>query len=226
MIWDVNEACPGHFLQYFKPIENITFITNHTRHLFEPFAVRVYPNSRLTFSQTLMLYDVDNYLPKRYWFHSEMSHWRMLQLTREMTDRLVPFVQRHNVCNASAAHIRMTDLDQILQRKRRFNLNSLRFWIDRLPPDRPVFIMSDNPEAQDELLQAYGQDKILVYAPIPKAAVNASQMSSEFRYTSLEHTVMDIFIAAHATQFRPAGFSSISDFVRTLNALHWYEWCS
>lgn len=225
MVWDVNDACPGHFLQYFQPIENITFITNRTRHLFEPFAVRVYPNSRLTFTQTLYLYDIDLYLPKRYWFHTEMKHWRMLQLTREMNERLVPFVRKHNVCNASAAHIRMTDMDGILQRKRRFNINSLRYWLDRLPTERRVFIMADNPDAQAELLNAYGPEKIFIYAPVPNITGNVSQLSSEFRYTSLEHTVMDIYIAAHATQFRPAGFSSISEFVRTINALHWKDWC-
>eukprot|EP01031_Cornospumella_fuschlensis_P039319 gene39319-47858_t len=226
MVWDVNDACPGHFLQYFKPIQGITFITNQTRHLFEPFAIRVYPSSRLTFAQTLMLYDIDLYMPKRLWFHEELNHWRMLELTREMRERVSLFVREQNVCNASAAHIRMTDMDNILQRKRRFNMNSLRYWLDRLPTERRVFVMADNPNAQAELLRAYGPEKVFIYAPVPNITVNLSTLSSEFRYTSLEHTVMDIYIAAHATQFRPAGFSSISEFVRTLNGLHWYEWCS
>ena len=33
-IWDVNSACPGHFLQIFEPIEGVIFAHNSSRSVF------------------------------------------------------------------------------------------------------------------------------------------------------------------------------------------------
>lgn len=49
---------------------------------------------------------------------------------------------------------------------------------------------------------------------------SAKTVAVDHRFTSLEHAVLDVFIAAHAWDFRPAPFSSVSDLVKMMNYLH------
>ena len=45
-VWDVNAACPGHFLEIFRPLDGVTFIKNASRPSFEPSAKASFPNTR------------------------------------------------------------------------------------------------------------------------------------------------------------------------------------
>ena len=89
---------------------------------------------------------------------------------------------------------------------------------------RPVYLLTDNPDTQELFIQKYGIHRILVFQNISRPPPNAS-LAVDHRFTSLEHAALDIIIAAHATKFKPAAFSSVSDLVKTFNALHWYPWC-
>ncbi len=46
---------------------------------------------------------------------------------------------------------------------------------------------------------------------------NHTQLAEDFRYTTIEHTLIDILIAAHSADFKPAIYSSLSDLVRTFS---------
>ena len=45
-------------------------------------------------------------------------------------------------------------------------------------------------------------------------------LAIDHRFTSLEHAALDVFIAAHAWDFRTSPFSSVSDLVKMMNFLH------
>ena len=45
-VWDVNAACPGHFLEIFRPLDGVTFIKNASRPSFEPSAKASFSNTR------------------------------------------------------------------------------------------------------------------------------------------------------------------------------------
>lgn len=237
MVWEVNDACPGHFLQIFKPLVNVTFISNSSRALFEKNAIKVYPNSRDGFERTLLNYDVNYIVKKRTWWNIELSYWERLQWTREVDDRVERYVATHSVCNMTAMHIRKTDMDLELNPRRRSSYDHYYRWVDSRPDGEPVYLMTDNPGTQRHFLDKYGTQKIRVYANIssPDAAANdtstadgavpVKKLAVDHRFTTLEHAAVDVLIAAHARDFRPAPFSSVSDLVRMMNFLHRWKWC-
>jgi hypothetical protein len=52
-------------------------------------------------------------------------------------------------------------------------------------------------------------------------------MAEDHRYTTLEHTLVDVLIAAHAKDFKPALYSSLSDLVTLFAQIGKRErrWC-
>ena len=40
-IWNVNDACPGHFLELFRPLNRVAFASNESREIFTKHALKV-----------------------------------------------------------------------------------------------------------------------------------------------------------------------------------------
>ena len=59
-------------------------------------------------------------------------------------------------------------------------------------------------------------------------SIAAPVLADDHRFTSLEHTLIDVIIAAHAKEFKPAGFSSLSHLVDTFRSIGKGErgWCA
>lgn len=240
-IWDVNEACPGHFLSVFEPIENVTFAPSSSKAVLAKGAVQVYNKSRDGFDQTMLNYDVNWIVKKRTWWHIELSYWELLKPRAEVEEIVEKYVADHRVCNITAMHIRKTDLEHELTAKKRSGYQLYYNWIYKQPPQDQVYILTDNPTTQQHFFEMFGGDKIIVYANISSptgldvgsyldnitavSSVLKKNITSEFRFTSLQHAVIDIFIAAHAWDFRTTPFSSVSDLVKMMNFLHRWHWC-
>jgi hypothetical protein len=281
MVWDVNDACPGHFLQIFRPISKVTFITNDSRIFFTNNALKIYPNSRNGFAQTMLEYDVNLIVKKSVWWSAELSLYDKFIPTREIDEIVEAYAYKHNVCNITSMHIRKTDLDIELPPKRPASMEQYFRWVDRQPIGEPVYLMTDNPKTQRLFLNKYGLNKIFVYKNIslneqenkinsifynnnnqlktikPKTFVNPNKklknlqnttiilshnnsaylnvsanstitiittkkLALDHRFTTLEHALIDILIAAHAKDFRISAFSS----VKTMNYLHRWKWCN
>ena len=119
-VWDVNEACPGHFLQVFEPIPNVIFATNSSRYVLDKNAKIVYENSLAVFTWTLMM----NNIPKNRhgfpkWDDIEYRMYSLYYPNREVMAKVKTFVEQYNICNASAMHLRVTDLAIHLKRKKK-----------------------------------------------------------------------------------------------------------
>lgn len=237
MVWEVNDACPGHFLQIFKPLVNVTFISNSSRALFEKNAVKVYPKSRDDFEKTMLTYDVNLVVRKRAWWSIERSYWEKLQWTREIDEKVEQYVAARNVCSITAMHFRRTDLEKELYHMRRSSNKQYYRWVDSQPEKEPVYFMTDDPATQHHFIEKYGQEKIYVYANMSFPTVSATndsisnatalvQLAPDHRFTTLEHAIIDVLIAAHAKAFRPGAFSSVSNLVRMFHSLHWQKWCT
>lgn len=244
-IWDKNEACPGHFLSLFEPIPTVVFATNHSRYVLDKRAKIVYENSFAVFPWIM----AQNGIPKNRagsptWSQIEYSMYSRYVPTREVMAKVAAFVARHRVCNASAMHIRMTDLDSAVGERKRTNLQAYMRFVEARPPAEPVYLLTDNPETQRLFLDKYGRAKILVYEEIADAtrqqplvalnvsalstASNRSALAADHRYTSLEHTLIDVLIAAHAGTFKPSSFSSLSELVRMFDFVGKKDrgWCA
>lgn len=242
MIWNVNEACPGHFLQIFKPLDRVIFGSNESRQVLGQHAIKVYPNSRDGFEQTMLTYDVNLVVSKRLWWHAEIQLYEQLQLTKEIEIIVENFVREHNVCNMTSMHIRKTDMDIELPEKKRSGYELYYSWVEKQKKDEPIFLITDDPKTQLHFVMKYGPDKIKFYknmtdpstdarlnsltnGPRAHTAVDQLPLAVDHRFTTLEHAIVDVMIAAHGWDFRTTPFSSVSDLVKMFNLLHRWRWC-
>lgn len=248
-IWEINDACPGHYMELFEPIDKVIFATNSSRYVLDKHAKIVYENSLAVMTWTLQM----NGVPKiRFgyptWAQIEYAMYSKFIPTKEIMMRVDEYVNEHNVCNITSMHIRTTDLATHMARKRQHvNLQAYYDHVDSVPVNESVYLLTDNPTTQKLFLDKYGSNRILVYRNI----VDQSQqhpiryrhngrhnqlmhsnsesnitLPDDHRYTSLQHTIIDILIAAHSRDFKPAMYSSLSDLVKLFSAIgkndrHW-----
>lgn len=244
-IWDKNEPCPGHFLSLFEPIASVIFATNSSRYVLDKHAKVVYENSFAVFPWIMQM----NGIPK-----NKFGHPTWAAIERNMYARYVParevmlkvgaYVSRHGVCNCSAMHIRQTDMDSGLGERRRTNLQAYFRFVEGRPPEEPVYLMCDSPQTQRLFLDRYGRGKVLVYRDMDppdrqrplvvlgsvngrNSSASTATVPADHRFTSLEHTLIDVLVAAHAHTFRPSPFSSLSELVRAFEGLGKRDrgWC-
>lgn len=75
-------------------------------------------------------------------------------------------------------------------------------------PKYKVYLATDNMNTQNMFIEKYGE-RIIFYEKIQKNR-------NIIRKTSLEHTVIDIFICSKALKFKGSGYSSLSDLICSL----------
>jgi hypothetical protein len=227
-IWDINDACPGHFLEVFKPIPRVIFAKNESRYVLDKHAKIVYENSLAVFSWTMLM----NKIPKNRfgfpsWTQIETQMYMKFNPTKVLMQKIKRYVQIHNICQASAMHIRLTDLNAVMPAKKRISVSNFYSFVEEQPS--VVFLITDDPFAQSHLIEKYGKEKIIVYRNITGTSrPDYIKDTDAFRFTTLEHTVIDVFIAAHAKVFKPSGYSSLSDLVFKMSSIgktH-YGWCA
>lgn len=267
-IWDVNDACPGHFLELFEPIENVIFIQNSSRCAFEMHAKVIYNINNAVLHWTLET----NGVPKNRWgqptWHEiEVKGYSLIIPKRSIMIKVEEFVKKYDICNSSSMHIRATDLAKRLAASRKhLNIGSYENFVRYQQDNKAVFLMTDSPEVQSNFINQFGASKVLTYHKIPglndqfkvsdykkdpalynspefgkKDASNISSVDSDMkhitvqaaigsvlpedhRFTTLEHTLIDVLIAAHSREFKPALFSSLSDLVRTYSWIGKKKW--
>lgn len=243
-IWDTNAACPGHFLSVFEPIDKLIFATNSSRYVLDKRAKIVYENSYAVMHWILMQNEIPkNKHGFPSWREIEYKMYSKFFPVRDILQKVEAFVAQHCICNSSAMHLRTTDLDQVLGERKRLNLKAFVRFVESRPHGEKVFILTDHPDVQSFFLEKFGAERVIFYALIHIHPVSANiavdrailaTLSSspplslqqngstlaapglppEHRYTSLEHTLIDVLIAAHAKVFKPSPFSSLSELVK------------
>ena len=229
-IWDVNQACPGHYLEIFDPLRDVIFATNNSRYVLDKHAKIVYENSLAVFQWTMQM----NNIPKRRyglptWWQVEYNMFSEFVPTQRVLEKVYDFTEKYNVCNISSMHIRLTDLNAIMPPRKKVSLNGFYSFVESQID--PVYLMTDDPGTQEHFLNKYGRDKIIVYDQVGKGLINKTDIpliTLPIRYTTLEHTLIDVLIAAHAKKFHPSSFSSMSDLVQMFSRIgrDKYSWCS
>lgn len=244
-VWDVNDACPGHFLELFDPIDSVVFVTNTSKILFEPHAKVIFQNSLAVFGWIMQMYGIPrNRFGHPSWHQIEVKMYSQFMPRRSIMTKVMDYVQAHNICNSSAFHLRATDLARILAKNRKpVNIGAFQYFVATRPEGESVFMMTDSPEQQRAFLHQFGPQKLLVYRMIPDVSQQIAVSSlaregnavgsnltgnhslpDEHRFTTLEHTLIDVLIAAHAKEFKSAMFSSLSDLVRMYSFIGKKKW--
>ena len=228
-IWDVNVACPGHFLEIFQPIKGVSFISDSSRKAMEPFATAVFPITSCRFEIIMK----DHGFERNSLRGHETQLYRNFIPTREILRSVDKFLFDIDVRNLSSMHLRQTDMHAVLSSKQRATDASYDRFIDTRPANEKIYLLSDNPFGQKRFLDKYG-DRIIVYKKIIISSNFVSHSHSidcwnfdqktdkkkknitlpiSYRYTSLQHTLIDVIISAKSIVFKGSPFSSLSDLV-------------
>jgi hypothetical protein len=166
-VWDVNEACPGHFLSVFQPLPNVTFISSKDKEHFVPHAVAVFNNSRETFDHILFNNDMNFYVKKKFFFELQLLFYRLLQPTIEIETIISRYVVEHEVCNMTAVHVRRTDLWDTLSHRIRTAQDAYFYWVDiHTTENSSIYLLTDNPQTQKDFFVNYGSSRVHVFANI------------------------------------------------------------
>ena len=225
-IWDVNSACPGHFLEIFQPIPGVLFANNGSRYVVDKHSKINYENSWAVLHWTLQM----NGIPKNRYGHPTWG-----QIEHNMYSKFIPtprikymaseFIKKYDICNVAAMHLRLTDLEDQIKAKRKAHRGiNIEAYMEFVEKQEKVFLLTDNPDTQKLFMDKF-PDKIIVYDRIsPKD--NITEKPVDFRYTSLEHTIIDVLVAAHAKKFKPSLYSSLSDLVGHFRDVSsGWKWC-
>eukprot|EP01038_Epipyxis_sp_PR26KG_P011993 gene11993-16056_t len=243
-IWDINNACPGHFLSLFQPIQTVIFATNSSRYVLDKHAKICYENSYAVFPWIMS----QNHIPKNKpgylsWNQIEYNMYSKFKPNKDILTKVINYVNKYNICNSSAIHIRMTDFDRQLNKNKKLNYHHYFRFIESRPSEEKIFLLTDNPTTQELFLSKY-KTRILTYEPIipiekQKIIItnNNNELKGnhhnftapeEYRFTSLEHTLIDVLIASHARIFKPSQFSSLSELVKMFEMIGKKDrgWCT
>lgn len=254
-IWDVNEACPGHFLSVFEPIPKVVFATNISRYVVDKHAKINYENSFAVFSWIMRMNDIPkNRFGLPSWGEIEYQMHSRYFPTREVMFKALSFVHKYNICNASAMHIRETDMKESVLKssngKKKFSLQPYIHFVQSKAKDEKVFLLTDNPATQNYFLKEF-PGQVLIYSSMDsdvvnklpmkitnmkdiehllkneKANVTTHSMASDHRFTTLENALIDVIIAAHAKHFKPTIYSSLSELVTMFHRIGRRDrgWC-
>jgi hypothetical protein len=173
--WPITEFCNDHYLNLFEPIQGVTFVDEEAA-----IYLREHPG-RFT------KIEVKRNLARRQQLTVLKPKRRIIKSVRE-------FVTSNGLSNAMGFHIRKTDLVNKAT-KRDFILNYGRFDEMAVSHQNPIFLATDDQNVRVEYISKYGE-RIFTY--------DFEFHSAKFggcRQTSLESSIIDLYILAHCRYF-------------------------
>jgi hypothetical protein len=223
-IWEVNDACPGHFLSIYAPLENVTFITRqHARELFAGSQGPLSPVVRFRNSRQNIEFFANSFkIPVNY---NEVLGMGMaqLRLLEPIHAKIYDFVTRNDICNAVGLHVRRTDLHDELPAIKRMSYENTFWFVHSYPGEGiTLFVATDNADTQQVFRRYWGSNqtkvkRLLFYADIDgeraNKAIGSGKVSTEYRHTDLETAIIDMYVLSYTKAFRQSLYSSYSGWV-------------
>lgn len=187
MYWTPSWACEGFFLDYFKPLEGVTFHTSTS--LFSNTVYKIHPD----------------YIHDRNLLKDLKLNDRMEREMADLWDRIgAP-------SEMVAIHVRRTDHTELAKKNQCFTTDEEFFeFVDRYP-DKKIYLATDNSETQEMFVERYGKDRVVYNMPIL-----AIGDDPKIRQTSIKDAVIDLFACARALHFMGSGYSSFSSIIHNL----------
>ena len=179
VVWIPDDACTGHFLDHFEPLEDVTFITNEE--------AQALPSA--------------HHVPRTIDFDEHIRHHAGGEASC-----FAPLIPQPEVAAAVAANLRELGPDAIAIHVRRTDHFALS--CDRVRPTtdvefercldapphvhRRIFLATDNATSQRRFLARYGER---IRACTPLEASSATEPSA-LRHTTLREAVIDLLTCA------------------------------
>jgi hypothetical protein len=230
-VWEVNDACPGHFLDIFEPVQGVTFISKAEADSMESdVSVLRFRPSRDSV-EILVKRFITNIGQYRIWDIG----LRKITLRDHIQRKVYGYVVANDICNVYGIHVRRTDLHDGLDSMRKLTYPTIFRTISKLNVTGiTLFLATDNAATQArfefhyEVREPERVSKLLVYRRIDGDAVNkklqSGNYSSEFRHTDLETAVIDLYILSYTKHFTRGLYSSFSEWVNWLRVMREPEW--
>lgn len=206
VIWDVEEDCPGYFLDYFNNINGITFIKSNFGLSYD---VRY---DATDWRKHPSYYDgLDPIIWNRNKLLITKGNRSYIYNDLQLTDRMIKLVNDTKAqlpTEYIALHVRRTDHLTYAPERYRYTSDDEFFeFIDDHDENLKIYLATDNSDTQNMFKKKYG-DRIVVHHDIPKPKQNSTQ-----RMTTLEDAIIDIYVCIGAKFFKESSCTSFSEVI-------------
>jgi hypothetical protein len=187
VVWIPNDECPGFFLDFFKPVDGITFyktdINKNVKIDYNGWDKHPQYNNVYLYDELNLNSDIKSEVEKV-----------MKKLTKEYM----------------AIHVRRTDHVALAKKNNSLTTDEefFEFVENKKNNNVKIYLATDNPNTQDLFFSKYG-NRIVV-----NDKINPNNQNNNNRMTSLKDAIIDLFVCSNAKYFKGSGFSSFSDFIQ------------
>jgi len=185
VVWTYHSACPGFFLDFFEPVEGITFLRTDVDKK-----------------------NIDHVGDQKHEDYHDVFLYDKLKLKPKIQSRINNIINKLSGFQKSgdyiAIHVRRTDHIKLAEAHNNFTSDSEFFKFLENNNGLKVYLATDNPMTQEMFYNKYGE-RIVVNNKIKKKHTH--------RMTSVEDAIIDLFICSQAKLFKGSGFSSFTDFI-------------
>ena len=189
--WPLTSACNGYFWDFFQPVPYLEFTTNQPLYI--------------------------NYHGGKLHPNFQQPSYRHLRL-RPKFQRFIDAYIAQNKLNEKphiALHIRRTDHTTLSKDRNKPVTTDDEFiaFVKEQPTDAKIYLATDNRKTQDQFINLFGKDRVLVHHLINP--INTAQ-----RKTSLGEAIFDIYICSQTHKFKGSHRSSFSDLISLLRKIN------
>ncbi len=187
-IWEVTGHCPGYFLDYFEPLEGVTFMRSNNYIQINYEGWDCHPDYN---SENVFLYD----------------NLKLLTYMKQEVTKLVSKISN----KFTAIHLRRTDHIPLALNANTYVSEADFLDFCREQPSKYIYIATDNNITQKNFKSIF-QNYLFYYAIIPATPITT------MRFTDLKHSIIDLFVCIEAKSFMGTPLSSFSDFIIQMRA--------
>lgn len=193
VLWKRHPSCDGFFLDYFKPVPDITFVENR--------------NHKIDMSKYQIDYEGNGNFLQRELKNSYPFLFNELSLKESLAEKLQFYLEALN-SRYIAVHIRRTDHLKLAKRENVHTTDEQFFQFLNNYPDYSIYVATDNKKTFEEFYSIYASR-----IPVKSNSHTNIQRRWVGRNSSLEDAIIDLYLCIHADYFMGSGWSSFTDVI-------------
>ena len=189
VLWDTNQDCEGHFLDYFKPLNNVIFINSK-------YELKKYNHLNVDYKGNEWHKD---YCPYDMYVYEDLK-------LNDGIQRKVNLV-KEKLGDYISVHIRRSDHSQLAKKHNKYTDDNV--FIDFIKSNKDnVYLATDCKKTQKKFKELF-PERIFINKDLKE--------TNNKRKTNMEDAIIDIFVCSDAKKFQGSGFSSFSGVIKQIN---------
>jgi hypothetical protein len=181
VIWDITSACNGFFLDYFEPIENITFIKNYSN------------NYKIFYNGFSIHQDYPLYI---------IPELKLLPFMIDEIKKKLLILENNYI----AVHVRRTDHINDAKNNNLFTTDEefYNFIETNMNENNKfnLYVATDNKNTYNIFKNKYKNKLKIDYH---------NELFNSLRHTSLKDSIIDLYMCAYSNNFKGSGWSSFTE---------------